>query len=161
MFYKVAKDGLNGDSTWFIRLEKGEEILESLTGFCKKFNHYTGATGTITGIGAVSYAEIGWFDPECKKYVTNVYQENREITSLIGNLSLKEKEPFFHIHVTLSNRQFEVIGGHLYKAIISATGELVLRTFRLSGTSTDLKRKPDQETGLYLWDEMQRFEEIG
>ena len=161
MLYKLIKDVLPGDSTWFIRLEKGEEILESLTKFCKKFKSFTGATGTITGIGAVSYAEIGWFDPEYKKYVTKVYRENREITSLIGNLSLKEKEPFFHIHVTLSNAAFEVRGGHLVKALISATGEFVLRTFRLPGPSTDLKRKQDEETGLYLWDELQKMEEIG
>lgn len=164
MQYKWIRNDLSGDSTWFIRLEKGEEILKSITQFCQRNQSFTGATGWITGIGAVSYAEIGWFDPEAKQYVTKVYQDNREITSLMGNLSLKEKEPFFHIHVTLSNAMFDVRGGHLVKAIISVTGEFVLRTFptqRLSCHSTDLTRTLDEATGLYLWSDLEKFSENG
>lgn len=167
MFYQVTRDdlSLSGVLTWFIRLEKGEEILESLTGFCKKMNSNMGSTGIITGIGALSLAELGWFDPVLKKYTTKTIQQNMEITSLIGNLSLKEKEPFFHIHVTLSNHQFEVMGGHLLKAIISVTGEIILRTFKhsnaLMNPTVKLIRELDQESGLFLWGSMEKFDEIG
>ncbi len=164
MFYKIVRDNLSGGSktaTWFIKLEKGEEILTSLTLFCEHFQSYTGGSGVITGIGAVSYAEIGWFDPGKKQYTKKSLQQDMEITSLVGNLSLKETKPFFHVHITLANSQFEITGGHLFKAIISATGEFVLRTFRSSDNMPDLTRKQDKETGLFLWDSMQKLDEIG
>ncbi len=164
MFYKIVRDNLPGGSkaaTWFIKLEKGEEILTSLTRFCEHFLSFTGGTGVLTGIGAVSYAEIGWFDPGKKQYTTKTIQQDMEITSLVGNLSLKETKPFFHVHITLANSQFEITGGHLFKAIISATGEFVLRTFRSSVDMPDLTRKQDMETGLFLWGDLQKMDEIG
>lgn len=156
MLYKLVQNEGHADSAriWLIRLEKGEEILTSLTRFSQHFHLYS---GEIAGLGAIQYAEIGWFDPVHRRYSIQTLQEDLELTSLIGNLATKENEPFFHIHVTLSNAAFEVVGGHLHKAIISITGEFILKTYEPAG----LKRELDQATGLYLWSDMEKFSENG
>ena len=56
-----------------------------------------------------------------------------------------EAEPFPHLHVTLADVNFQLLGGHLNEAEISVTGELIVEPF--SGV---VERKIDQETGLNL-----------
>ena len=156
MLYKLLQNNAHADlaSIWLIRLEKGEEILSSLTTFCRYFHlHF----GEISGIGAVQQAEIGWFDPIHQRYSIKSIQENLEITTLIGNLAIKENEPFFHLHVTLSNAAFELLGGHLHKAIVSVTGEFILKTYNSQG----LNRELEYSTGLYLWSDLVKFPENG
>jgi len=138
---------------WMIRLEKGEECIASLTHFCKTFSLHT---GHINGIGAVREAEIGWFDPTKKQYSTRTLHENMEIVTLTGNLTMKEKEPFLHLHATFSKENLEVIGGHLFRAVISVTAEFFLQTFPVM-----LTRNKEEETGLFLWDGMLKIPKIG
>ena len=53
------------DNFYLIFLEKGEEIVKTLTNFCKEKNINS---GYIHGIGAVSEAELGAYSLTDKKY---------------------------------------------------------------------------------------------
>ena len=44
---------------YLIRLEKGEEIVASLTGFCAEHDI---KSGWVTGIGGVQRASVGYFN---------------------------------------------------------------------------------------------------
>jgi hypothetical protein len=74
-------------------------------------------------------------------------EEEMEITSIIGNIAMLDDEYKVHAHITLSDRNMKVIGGHLNKAIISGACEIFL-------TKLDYKlsRKYDHDTGLNLLD---------
>jgi len=41
-----------------------------------------------------------------------------EMTSLMGNISIMEGEPFPHLHVTLADANFQLLGGHLSESEI-------------------------------------------
>lgn len=132
------------DQQWILKLEKGEEIVQSVTKFCIE-NEIN--LGSMTGIGAVDNAKIGFFDTKKQKYETKNLSEDYEITSLNGNISMKEGKPFLHLHITLANNEYNLLGGHLFEATVSATCEIFL-----SEITGIISRKLDPTTGLYLLD---------
>lgn len=127
---------------YVIRLEKGERLVEKLTEFCKEKNIHS---GIFNGIGAVLAAEIGFYNLGKKEYEFKKFNQLLEIASLIGNVSLVDGEPFLHIHVVVSDNNFQCFGGHLKEAIVGATCEVYLTDFELT-----LVRKFDSEIGLNL-----------
>lgn len=67
---------------------------------------------------------IGRYDG--REYVKRTIDESSEILSLQGNVSIKEGEPFVHLHVSLADESFSAVGGHLFEGTVSMTIELVI-----------------------------------
>jgi uncharacterized protein len=122
----------------------GQEVMKGLLAFANKHQL---VAGYITGIGALSSAVIGYFDPKQNAYLRNQQNEQAELVSLIGNLALNNGKPFFHIHVGLGLRDGSARGGHLFEAVVRPTVELVLTTL-----PHPIRREIDPETGLPLID---------
>ena len=131
-------------STYVIRLDAGEKIVESLRSLCEQDKI---TAGFLNGLGAVSEAEIGWFDRDAKDYRVLRVQEPCEIVSLYGNISLLNGQPFLHCHIALGGGAFGIRGGHLREAVVSVTCEITLTRF-----FDEIERKKDAATGLYLLD---------
>ena len=74
--------------------------------------------------------------------------EQMEITCLAGNISRKDGEPYLHLHVTASRRDYTCIGGHLLTATVNGACELFVEDYGLEG----IDRKFDPETGLNLYE---------
>lgn len=93
-----------------LRLEMREDILLSLKKFAesKKLQ-----AAMFEGIGSLNQARLGHYDFTTKNYKYEVFHEDLEILTLTGNVSLLDKSPLPHAHVTLGRRDFSVIGGHL------------------------------------------------
>ncbi|MEO0088057.1 MAG: PPC domain-containing DNA-binding protein [candidate division WOR-3 bacterium] len=108
---------------YFLRLEKDEEIIDSLKNFSKK-NHIKG--GFFYGIGAGKDFTLGYYDLTKKKYLKKVIKKECEILSLLGNISYLKKEIFIHAHIILADRNFQIFGGHLFSGRITATLEIFL-----------------------------------
>lgn len=106
---------------YLVRLEKGEDIVQSLLSLAKSENI---KLASINGLGAVSYAEIGLYKLDEKKYYSNTYEGDFEIASLHGNLSTMAGEEYIHLHIIVADGDQRCFGGHLNKGIISATGEI-------------------------------------
>ena len=70
-----------------------------------------------------------------------------ELASCAGNISLKDGEPFVHVHVVLADEAGNTKAGHLLEGIVFAA-EVHLR--QLEGPK--LERKYDEVTGLSLWE---------
>lgn len=129
---------------YVVRMEKGEEIMESLKKLCLDEDI---RLGSISGLGAAKEVEIGLFNTETKEYKTTVMQGMFEITSLIGNITRKENEVYLHCHINFSDASLNTFGGHLVKAVISATGEIIIT--KIDG---GVNRRFDEEIGLNLFD---------
>lgn len=128
---------------YFIRLERGEEIVESLRKLCRD----EGITlGWVKGIGAVNRATIGLFKVDTKKYNSIDLSGDYEITSLLGNISTMNGEVYLHLHINLSDEEYKTYGGHLNSAVISATGEIMIES--IEGT---VEREFNEELGLNLF----------
>ncbi len=129
-------------SKYFIRIDKGEEIVSVLTEFC---NERSIKLGEISAIGAVNEVEIGLFDPLEKEYHSNSIRGTFEILSIIGNITSNKDNPYLHMHITLSDSEYNAFGGHLNKAVVSATCEVIIEEL-----SEKLDRYFDENTGLNL-----------
>lgn len=126
-------------------LNKGDELIKGLTDVLKE-NKIT--SGIVSGIGAVSQARIGFFNAQTKKYEEITLNDNLEIVSLNGNVSMKDGEIFAHMHVVFSGKDFKAFGGHLFDAVVYAFEFNVLP---LEGAP--YARKYDDDTGLFIWQE--------
>jgi predicted DNA-binding protein with PD1-like motif len=143
----LPKAVLLGDGdvkTYLLVFHTGQEVMKGLLAFARKHGL---TAGHLTGIGALSDAVVGYFDPQKKLYLKIPEKGQAELLSLTGNLALYNGEPFFHVHVALGLRDGSTRGGHLFEAVVRPTVELVLTTF-----STSVRRKIDPETGLPLLD---------
>ena len=79
-----------------VSINTGEKVVETLKEFCKDNNI---KLGTISGIGAVKKATIGFYNLETKKYYPKELNGDYEITSLLGNISTMNGEVYLHLHV--------------------------------------------------------------
>jgi predicted DNA-binding protein with PD1-like motif len=126
----------------FARLSEDEDLLETINLVAKTSNV---KTGMFTLIGTLKKAVVGFYREG--KYETVHLDEPLEIVSCVGNISLKENQPFAHAHIALSDEKGEVKGGHVMTGcIIGATGELVL----IEAADLCLNRKLDEKTMLSL-----------
>ena len=133
---------LKTPEAYVVRLKRGEEILESLTDLCLKESI---TLASVNGIGACDLAEVGVYEVDRKEYLKTTLTGSMEILSLQGNITRKDGKPYLHLHAVLCGEDCRCMGGHLNKARISVTCELVIRP--LSGT---VGRIPDEETGINL-----------
>ena len=88
-----------------------------------------------------------WYGSHQALHHVNMEIPANEITALIGNISRQEgaDAPYLHLHITLAKAGGQAVGGHLNRAVISATSELFVR--KLPGV---IGRFADPETGLNL-----------
>ena len=132
-----------GDA-YMVRLATGEEIHASLKELATL--ERIDVAG-VEGIGAVYDAVLGYFDRATREYSRKHVPDEMEVLSLSGNLSIKESQPFAHLHVVLGGRNYEAVAGHLFEARTGATCEIIVRP--LKGF---VKRTLDPATGLFLLD---------
>lgn len=114
-----------------LRLDPGEEVHTSLREFAR--DRGLGAAAITSGIGQVRDVLVG-FLCEDGTYDTAPAPEVVELLSLQGNISLSEDgAPLTHLHVTLSDAEHRVHGGHLVTATVNVVAELHLRILNERG----------------------------
>lgn len=136
MEYKRFKNAL------IARIDKGEEIHEQLKAIAEQEKI---ALANVNALGAVGEFSVGLFDPREKKYYSNDFTGDFEIVSLTGTVSTMNGEYYAHLHMSAANKKAQVFGGHLSRAVVSATCELVL--FVVNG---EVDRAFSEEIGLNL-----------
>ena len=129
---------------FLFRIPEGEELLKFINEFAKKNNVLI---GTVSAIGSLKNPKIGYFDEGAGKYKVIELTGTYELVSLAGNISVKDGEPFAHIHVALGDFDGMLYGGHLVEGEV-----LAAEVFMQELLGELLERKP-QENGLALWDE--------
>ena len=130
-----------GDKIVF-RLEMGDRLMESAQKIAANENV---KLASISGIGACSKIEMGYFDLSIKEYIFKTFEGNMEILQATGNITLKDGEPFPHIHISVANEECKAFGGHLNEATISATFEGVMAIM-----NHEINREFNEDLGLAL-----------
>lgn len=128
---------------YVLRMDKGEEIVETLKKFCKEEKI---TLGWLKGLGAVGKATIGLFSTKEMKYNSTELEGDYEITSLLGNISTMNGEVYLHLYINLSDENYHTYGGHLNSATISLTGEFIIEAIEGS-----VDREFNKELGLNLY----------
>ena len=129
--------------TYLLRLDRGEEILEQVKSLALREGI---ALASVQALGAVDRFTVGVYDTEKQEYRANEFAGSFEIVSLVGTIDQKDGQFYAHLHMSAGDERGRVFGGHLNRARISATCEMVVR--ELSGR---VDRKKDPQTGLNLW----------
>ena len=127
------------DNIIIARIDKGEEILEQLKAIAITENI---KLASINALGAINDFTVGVYKTDEKKYYSNSFKGYYEITSLTGTINTMDGEYYAHLHLSAGDEKGEVFGGHLNRAVVSATCELVITVI-----DGKVDRVYDEETG--------------
>ena len=123
--------------------DKGDEFVSTLTDWAKE--HGVSAA-SFTAIGAFEKATLGYFDRDKMDYDEIPINEQVEVLTLAGDIALKDDgTPQVHAHCVVGRRDGTTRGGHVLRAHVWPTLELIL-----TEAPRHLVRKHDEETGLAL-----------
>lgn len=143
MDYKKYND------TWYIRMDRGDEILSGILAVCGKEGIHSAVFG---GIGGCDKAEIQTFIPERKEFELQELTGMLELVSMNGSVVTDEKNEYYHhTHAVFSYKkdgEHRLAAGHIKSIRVLYTAEIELRPV-IGG---EIKRKYDKETGTGFWD---------
>ncbi len=136
------------NETYYIRMDKGDEIIGGILDFCKK----EGITsGIFSGIGGCGGAELQTFIPETGEFETETFSGMLELISLMGDIMSGEDGTLYHhTHACFSYKDGEqhcVSAGHVKSIMVSYTAEIEFRPV-IGG---NISRQFDTETGTGFW----------
>ena len=131
------------EDTYMLRIDYGEEILQSLKQMCEREGI---RLAQVSAIGAVDHAVVGVFDLREKRYHQEETNEFMEIASLSGNVTGMNDQPYIHLHVVMADQKHILHGGHAIELRVGATCEMFVRI--LDGQVT---REKNEELGINLW----------
>lgn len=131
------------NQTIIARIDRGEEILEQVKVIAEKENI---KLASVSALGATDNFTVGVYKVEEKKYYANEFKGDFEIVSLTGTINTMNNEFYCHLHMSAGDVEGKVFGGHLNKAIVSATCEMVINI--IDGCVDRIK---DEEIGLNLF----------
>lgn len=132
----------------FVRIDKDEEILNSIQHICKKENILS---GYFQGIGACGEVIVSTYQPESDDFIDHKKTGMLELVSLMGNISMDDnREPLLHSHASFSylddSGNPSILAGHLTKATIRYTGEITIVP-----VNNEIGRMIDPITGISVW----------
>lgn len=131
------------DHNYLIRMDSGEEIITQLYELVEK-EHIRLAS--VSALGAINDFTVGVFHVDTKAYTSNRFQGEFEIVSLTGTITEMDGKPYLHLHMSAGDEKGHVFGGHLNRAVISATCEMVLH--EMDGV---VERQYNEAIGLNLF----------
>jgi hypothetical protein len=132
-------------------LEAGKSLTDGLLAIARREKI---RTAKVEAIGGVNRLRLAFFNSRARKYEEHVYDEFFEVTSLIGNITLKDGEPFLHLHGTFGRRDMSVIGGHVVSGTVFPLLEAVI-----TPTANSALRRFDEKRGLNVIYQIQPLDE--
>ena len=126
------------------KLTYGADLLEELTEICRRENVHL---GRVEALGAAQKVRLAFYDQQTREYQFFELDQPLEITKLVGNVSIKDRKPMVHAHVTLADATGKAFGGHLAPGTIVFACEFILQAFE----GPAFERGFDEQTGLPLW----------
>lgn len=130
--------------TYVLAFDTGDAVVDELVQFAREHDL---SASRLTAIGAFSAATLGFFNLETNEYEEIPVEEQVEVLALVGNIARYDGEPRLHAHATLGRRDGSTIGGHLIRATVRPTLEVML-----TEEPATLQRTIDPATGLPLLD---------
>lgn len=132
----------NSNATVLV-LKRGEELIQTLTDYARE--HGLTQAWLASGLGGASSVTIAWYELAKESYIDKTYDDAMEISSLSGNLSMVDGQPFWHIHGTFAGQDYAAVAGHVKSLTVGLTCELLITLLE-----TPMTRALDEDTGLKL-----------
>ncbi|MCY6370810.1 PPC domain-containing DNA-binding protein [Clostridium ganghwense] len=120
--------------TYSIRLIRGQDLKEELINFTRENNIKAGCI--LTCVGCVTRATLRMANASLIKD----FENNYEIVSLVGTLC----KDGVHLHISLSDKDGKVIGGHMKEnCLVGTTAEIIIGELE----NVNFTREFDEQTG--------------
>ena len=129
-------------TTYVMRLDPGDEIVEKVLWLAAVEQI---KLASVTGLGAVDNVTLGIYIPDTKQFKANMFHADFEIVSLTGTITTQRGRPYAHLHMAVSDLAARCFGGHLNRAVVSATAEIIINVI-----PGEIDRQPDPQIGLNL-----------
>lgn len=110
-------------NTVVLRIDRGEEITECIKNVAEQENVVCAA---VSAIGAVDGFDAGIYDVSSKSYKSKTYEGSYEIVALTGSVTLRNGQPYLHMHICCAGEDGVCVGGHLSRARVSVTCEVFM-----------------------------------
>jgi uncharacterized protein len=133
-----------GLRTFALVLSTDDEAMAALAAFASE--RHLKAT-QFTAIGAFSRVVVAYFDWSTKAYRHIPIDQQVEVLSLVGDISLEDGTPKVHAHVVVGKADATAHGGHLVEGRVRPTLEILL-----TEAPRHLQRRRDPVSGLALID---------
>jgi uncharacterized protein len=131
---------VDGLRTFAVVMDKGDDAVTELGRFAAE-HKINGAS--LTAVGACREATLAYFDPDELAYQDIAVNQQAEVLSLLGDIAEQDGNPALHAHAVLGLRDGSTVGGHLRRAIVWPTLEIVI-----TETPVHLRKHIDHSTGL-------------
>ena len=131
------------ENTIVARIDKGEEILGQVQIIAQK---EAIRLASVSALGAVGDFTVGAFKTSEKQYTSHTFTGDFEIVSLTGTINTMNGAFYCHLHMSAGDLSGHVFGGHLSRAVISGTCELLITI--LNG---EVDRSKNEDIGLNLF----------
>lgn len=125
--------------------DSGDDLYLSLNRICKDYDI---SAGRIEVLGSATSARVNYFYKKKQMFDTVLYRKSMEIVSCIGTISMYKGEPFVHCHISLSDHDGQLYGGHLTEGTTLYTSEFNIAVYEYGGDG--LSREFDEEINLPL-----------
>ena len=102
------------------RLTRGQDLYRAIEDYAK--DHHIAAGAVVSGVGCVSRWEVR----DASGVTVQSGTEDVEIVSLTGTITTMDGQYYAHLHMSCGDEQGHVFGGHLNRAVVSATCEMVV-----------------------------------
>ena len=140
MQWKLISHGT--ECSYALVLSESDEVVSTIETFAREH----GLTASrLSAIGALRDVRLGYFDWDRKEYEPIDFDEQLEVLSLLGDVVLHGDLPKLHAHVVLGRRDGSTCGGHLLRATVRPTLEVLL-----TESPAHLRREFDPKSGLPL-----------
>jgi predicted DNA-binding protein with PD1-like motif len=131
------------ERTWVLVFQTGDSVMEILREFARQQSL---DSARMTAIGAFNGATLAYYDIEKQEYDETRVDEQVEVLAFTGDIAEGEDgKPVVHAHVVVGRRDLTTAGGHLMKATVRPTLEVML-----TETKGSLRRRFDRPSGLAL-----------
>lgn len=122
-------------------LYRGQDLLPSLLR-CAHEGHLKSVVFS-GAVGALENVTISYYDRDDKKaYLKKFFKGPYELISLNGNMAWIKNDPMIHAHASLGTRDYHLFGGHVAKATVAVTTELLVTPFSSRFERLNVKGHP-------------------
>lgn len=133
-----------GIKTYIVALFRGDDILSGMTEFAEKEGI---KFAQFNAVGAISSGRLGSYDRDKQMYHIFPVKLQAEIVSFIGNIATYNGKPVVHVHMSVSQSDGTMRGGHLFHGIVWPTLEIMVTAF-----PEGVYKKKEDDTGFVLTD---------
>ncbi len=111
------------EQKYILQLNKGMDVRTQIIDFAKKHQILF---AQISAIGMLENFSIGYWNFHKQMHTFSHFVASHELTSFLGSISYKNDQYDLHAHVTLSDHQFHVVGGHFGDGQVSILMQCVI-----------------------------------